>query len=82
MRKEDLVYRLLKRAEICRQIPGRKSVQEGSPDRIADLLEEEAANNINALTDALDAAILALDDWTNTYSPELCDENSVVETKN
>jgi hypothetical protein len=42
---EDIVSRLLKRAEIRRQIPGRKSVQEGKPDRIADLLEE-AANEI------------------------------------
>jgi hypothetical protein len=41
----DLVYRLRKRAEIRRQISTRKSVQEGKPDRIADLLEE-AANRI------------------------------------
>lgn len=40
---EDLVYRLRKRAEIRRQIPGRKSVEEGKPDRIADILEEAAA---------------------------------------
>jgi len=40
--KDDLVYRLRKRAEIRRQIPGRKSVEEGKPDRIADLLEEAA----------------------------------------
>jgi hypothetical protein len=39
---EDLVYRLRKRAEIRRQIPGRKSVEEGKADRIADLLEEAA----------------------------------------
>ena len=38
----DLIYRLRKRAEIRRQIPGRKSVQENKPDRIADLLEEAA----------------------------------------
>jgi len=38
----DLVYRLRYRAEIRRQIPTRKSVQEGTPDRIADLLEEAA----------------------------------------
>ena len=44
----DLVYRLRKRAEIRRQIPGRKSVEEGKPDRIADLLEE-AANEIERL---------------------------------
>ena len=43
--EEDLVYRLRKRAEIRRQISSRKSVQEGKPDRIADLLEE-AANEI------------------------------------
>lgn len=45
---EDLVYRLRKRAEIRRQISTRKSVQEGKPDRIADLLEE-AANEIETL---------------------------------
>jgi hypothetical protein len=46
--ENDLVYRLRKRAEIRRQIPGRKSVEEGTPDRIADLLEE-AANRIEQL---------------------------------
>lgn len=40
---QDLVYRLRKRAEIRRQIQSRKSVQEGKPDRIAELLEEAAA---------------------------------------
>ena len=44
----DIIYRLRKRAEIRRQIPGRKSVEEGAPDRIADLLEE-AANEIERL---------------------------------
>ena len=43
MDDEDLVYRLRKRAEIRRQITTRKSVQEGQPDRIADLLEEAAS---------------------------------------
>jgi len=38
----DIVYRLRKRAEIRRSIKDRKSVQEGRPDRIADLLEEAA----------------------------------------
>ena len=41
--EQDLVYRLRKRAEIRRQIPGRRSVEQGKPDRIADLLEEAAA---------------------------------------
>jgi hypothetical protein len=40
---DDIVYRLKKRAEIRRQIPNRKSVTEGKPDRIAELLEEAAA---------------------------------------
>jgi hypothetical protein len=48
MNDQDLVYRLRKRAEIRRQIPDRKSVQENKPDRIADLLEE-AANEIDRL---------------------------------
>lgn len=46
--ENDLVYRLRKRAEIRRQITTRKSVQNGEPDRIAELLEE-AANNIEHL---------------------------------
>lgn len=41
--QEDLVYRLRKRAEIRRQIPDRRSVKEGKPDRLADLLDEAAA---------------------------------------
>lgn len=45
---ESLVERLRKRAEIRRNIQTRKSVQEGKPDRIADLLEE-AADEIYAL---------------------------------
>lgn len=45
---ETLIYRLRKRAEIRRQIATRKSVQEGKPDRIADLLEE-AANRLEYL---------------------------------
>lgn len=47
--EQSLVYRLRKRAEIRRQIQGRKSVEEGKPDRIADLLEE-AANEIERLS--------------------------------
>lgn len=46
--EQSLVFRLRKRAEIRRQIQDRKSVQEGRPDRIADLLEE-AANEIEQL---------------------------------
>lgn len=43
---DDLVFRLIKRAEIRRQIQTRKSVQEGQPDRISDLLEEAATEII------------------------------------
>lgn len=39
---EDLVHRLKERARIRREIKTRKSVQEGKPDRLADLLEEAA----------------------------------------
>lgn len=46
--EQSLVFRLRKRAEIRRQIKDRKSVQEGQPDRIADLLEE-AADEIEQL---------------------------------
>ncbi len=48
MQTEDLLTRLRKRAEIRRQIPSRKSVQNNEPDRIADLLEE-AADEIQKL---------------------------------
>lgn len=41
--RESLVERLYKRAKIRRSIECRKSVQNGEPDRIADLLEEAAA---------------------------------------
>lgn len=40
--EQSLIFRLRKRAEIRRQIQDRKSVREGKPDRIADLLEEAA----------------------------------------
>ena len=52
MKEESLVYRLRKRAEIRRNIPHRKSVQEGKPDRIAELLDE-AANEIEELQEAI-----------------------------
>jgi hypothetical protein len=45
---QPLIYRLRKRAEIRRQIPGRLAVTEGKPDKIADLLEE-AANELERL---------------------------------
>jgi hypothetical protein len=53
--QEDLTYRLRKRAEIRRQISSRKSVQEGKPDRLADLLDE-AADEINRLEQFIEDA--------------------------
>ncbi len=46
--EQSLIFRLRKRAEIRRQNQDRKSVQEGRPDRISDLLEE-AADEIERL---------------------------------
>ena len=51
--EQSLVFRLRKRSQIRRQIQGRKSVEEGKPDRIADLFEE-AANEIERLQDEKD----------------------------
>ncbi len=51
--QQSLVFRLRKRAEIRRQISTRKSVQEGAPDRIADLLEE-AAHEIERLNEVIE----------------------------
>ena len=51
---DDLIYRLRKRADIRRQIPSRKSVQNGEPDRIAMLLDE-AADAIDRLEMVLGA---------------------------
>jgi hypothetical protein len=46
--EQSLVFRLRKRAEIRRQIPGRKSVEANEPDRIA-LLLDEAADKLERL---------------------------------
>lgn len=40
--EQSLLFRLRKRAEIRRQIPGRLAVVEGKPDKIANLLDEAA----------------------------------------
>ena len=46
--EQDIVDRLRIRATIRRQANGRKSVEEGKPDRLADLLDE-AAKEIETL---------------------------------
>lgn len=71
---ENLVKRLRERARIRRQIPTRKSVQEGQPDRIADLLEEAAAalsaQGAGEVDDpALDSLIAELDRQPGGYAP-------------
>ena len=50
MDNTNLIQQLRIRATIRRQIPTRKSVQEGKPDRLADLLER-AADRIQFLED-------------------------------
>lgn len=60
MSEESLVYRLRKRSEIRRNIQSRKSVQEGKPDRIADILEE-AADEIDRLESLVDRLYKRLD---------------------
>ena len=55
---ESLTERLRIRAQIRRQIPSRKSVQENKPDRLADLLDE-AANEIERLQKFMDDAFVA-----------------------
>jgi len=59
--EQSLIFRLRKRAEIRRQISTRKSVQEGQPDRMADLLEE-AADELERLKRLADET---LDDIAN-----------------
>ena len=51
--QQTLVERLRTRASIRRSIKDRKSVQEGKPDRIADLLEE-AAEEIERLESTIE----------------------------
>ena len=58
--QQSLVYRLRKRAEIRRQISSRKSVQEGRPDRLSDLLEE-AADELESLHQQVTALKVVLD---------------------
>ena len=66
MNTEDLTYRLRKRAEIRRQIPNRKSVQNNEPDRIADLLDEAA--------DALEKQSLQIEQMNRDLGREGLDE--------
>jgi len=62
---EDLILRLKGRAAIRRQIPTRKSVQEGAPDRIADLLDEAAARIVE-----LESVAMAARQVIRWFNPE------------
>ena len=71
--EQDLIYRLQKRAEIRRQIPSRKSVQNNEPDRISDLLEEAAAEilELRALHKQwIDSAVVVLDTLIRAQNAE------------
>jgi hypothetical protein len=66
---DSLIYRLHKRADIRRNIPHRKSVQDGQPDRIADLLDEAG----HAVRECL-AALKPFADCIEHINPEEDDE--------
>ena len=67
--QQSLIFRLRKRAEIRRQISSRKSVQEGKPDRMSDLLEE-AANEIESLQSQVCAAESKISDMGWIINPD------------
>lgn len=67
--EDDIVYRLRKRAEIRRQIPGRKSVEDGTEDRIANILEEAAEVIIRERRQTAHY----VQEWS-----EVCNENQVL----
>jgi hypothetical protein len=68
MNEESLIYRLRKRSEIRRSINSRKSVQEGKPDRISDLLDEAADEicKLEAVIGEMDDIIDRLERRLNT----------------
>lgn len=56
---DDLIFRLKKRAEIRRNIPSRKSVILGEPDKLSNLLEEagKKLENLSIERDAYKRAL-------------------------
>ena len=72
----DLIFRLRKRAEIRRNATSRKSVQEGSPDRISDLLEE-AANEIEDIKINIKLFLEYDDKWFQAHMNRDYDNESV-----
>lgn len=67
MPEANIVHRLMKRAEIRRNIPERRSVQEGKPDRLSDLLDE-AAHHILSLEQQIAEESAAAEYWENKYN--------------
>ena len=73
---ETLVERLRIRANIRRNISSRKSVQEGKPDRISDLLEEsadeiEALNkHIGFISEMLEEQAMIIDNFSGSQFKE------------
>jgi hypothetical protein len=58
---QDIVENLRARSRIRRQIQSRKSVQEGKPDRIADLCDA-AANDIEKLRNEIEYLKMVIND--------------------
>lgn len=77
--EQSLVDRLRIRASIRRSIPSRKSVQEGKPDRIADLLDE-AANRLESYEDHI-ALCESHIDYQNNSIGNLVEYNKELERK-
>jgi len=69
--KQDITERLRIRAEIRRQAKGRRSVEEGKPDRLADLLDEAAAI-ITSLRNELSLNLDEVKNESNTSSIKHC----------
>jgi hypothetical protein len=78
---DDLIYRLRKRAEIRRNIPHRKSVQNNEPDRIADLLDEAADCIEGMFMQKLDMALDEVADVVKEQRQELKDLGVINENK-
>lgn len=71
--EQSLVERLRTRASIRRNIKDRKSVQEGKPDRIADLLEE-AADRIEGYEEHISLQVLHIE-YQNNMIERLAEYN-------
>ena len=74
--EDDLIERLITRAEIHKNISTRKSVQNNEPDRISDLLEESAEfiKNQDVQIDKLKFALQS----AYPYVYQLCTNRSVI----